>query len=130
MEFCNPFQANKTMIVRQAANALEILEYFARRLKPATPAEIAEDLGWPRSSTFKLVGTLASKGYLYAPRARGGSYPSPRWLVLAEAAASADTLPDPYHPLAPDLMRATGESVAGSAPGGRTGGGSIMARGV
>src|SRR3546814_5062662 len=73
MEFCNPFQANKTMIVRQAANALEILEYFARRLKPATPAEIAEDLGWPRSSTFKLVGTLASKGYLYEPRARGRS---------------------------------------------------------
>src|SRR3546814_12524314 len=78
MEVCNPFQANKTMIVRQAANALEILEYFARRLKPATPAEIAEDLGWPRSSTFKLVGTLASKGYLYEPRARGGYSPIPR----------------------------------------------------
>src|SRR3546814_2464188 len=118
MEFCNPFQANKTMIVRQAANALEILEYFARRLKPATPAEIAEDLGWPRSSTFKLVGTLASKGYLYEPRARGGYYPSPRWLVLAEAVASAEPLPDQYQRLAQDLMRATGETVAVSAPAG------------
>lgn len=118
MEVCNPFQANKTMIVRQAANALEILEYFARRLKPATPAEIAEDLGWPRSSTFKLVGTLASKGYLYEPRARGGYYPSPRWLVLAEAVASAEPLPDQYQRLAQDLMRATGETVAVSAPAG------------
>ena len=78
------FQANKIMIVRQAANALEILEYFARRLRPATAAEIAEDLGWPRSSTFKLVATLASKGYLYEPRGRGGYYPSPRWLVLGD----------------------------------------------
>src|SRR3546814_2759018 len=111
MAVCNPFQANKTMIVRQAANALEILEYFARRLKPATPAEIAEDLGWPRSSTFKLVGTLASKGYLYEPRARGGYYPSPRWLVLAEAVASAEPLPDQYQRLAQDLMRATGATV-------------------
>ena len=50
------------MIVRQAANVLEILEYFAKRLRPATAAEMAEDLGWPRSSTFKIVATLASKG--------------------------------------------------------------------
>jgi len=118
MVVCNPFQANKTMIVRQAANALEILEYFAKRLKPATPAEIAGDLGWPRSSTFKLVGTLASKGYLYEPRARGGYYPSPRWLVLAEAVASAEPLPEKYQRLAQDLMRATGETVAVSAPAG------------
>ena len=82
------------MIVRQAANVLEILEYFAKRLRPATAAEMAEDLGWPRSSTFKLVATLASKGYLYEPRGRGGYYPSPRWLVLAEAVTRAEPLPD------------------------------------
>lgn len=106
------------MIVRQAANALEILEYFATRLKPATPAEIAEDLGWPRSSTFKLVGTLAAKGYLYEPRARGGYYPSPRWLVLAEAVTRAEPLPEKFQRLARDLMEATGETVAISAPAG------------
>ena len=106
------------MIVRQAANALEILEYFARRLRPATAAEIAEDLGWPRSSTFKLVGTLATKGYLYEPRARGGYYPSPRWLVLAEAVARAEPLPDRFLRLARDLMEATGETAAISAPAG------------
>jgi DNA-binding IclR family transcriptional regulator len=106
------------MIVRQAANVLEILEYFAKRLLPATAAEMAEDLGWPRSSTFKIVATLASKGYLYEPRGRGGYYPSPRWLVLANAVAQAEPLPDKYHRLARDLMQATGETVAIAAPAG------------
>ncbi|QDX27526.1 IclR family transcriptional regulator [Sphingomonas suaedae] len=104
--------------VRQAANALEILEYFARRLKPATPAEMADDLGWPRSSTFKLVGTLAGMGWLYEPRTRGGYYPSPRWLVLAQAVTNAEPLPEKYQTLARDLMEATGETAAISAPAG------------
>ena len=47
------------MLVKQAANVLELMEYFARRRRPATLAEIADDLGWPRSSTFNLVGTIA-----------------------------------------------------------------------
>ncbi|WP_343518503.1 IclR family transcriptional regulator [Sphingomonas sp.] len=104
--------------VRQAANALEVLEYFARRLRPATPAEMADDLGWPRSSTFKLIGTLASMGYLYEPRARGAYYPSPRWLALAEAVAQAEPLPEKFQRLARDLMEATGETAAISAPAG------------
>src|SRR3546814_5746089 len=77
---------------------------------PATPAEIAEDLGWPRSSSFKLVATLAAKGYLYEPRARGGYYPSPRWLVLAEAVSRAEPLPEAYHRLAQDLMQEIGRA--------------------
>lgn len=111
-------EANANMYVRQAANTLEILEYFARRLRPATPAEMAEDLGWPRSSTFKLVGTLAAKGYLYEPHARGGYYPSPRWLVLAEAVTRAEPLPEMFQRLARDLMEATGETTAIAAPAG------------
>ncbi|HEY0625088.1 IclR family transcriptional regulator [Sphingomonas sp.] len=104
--------------VRQAANALEVLEYFARRLRPATPAEMADELGWPRSSTFKLIGTLASMGYLYEPRGRGAYYPSPRWLLLAEAVARAEPLPEKFQRLARDLMEATGETVAIAAPAG------------
>lgn len=115
---CNTLQAKTKMIVRQAANVLEILEYFAKRLKPATPAEMAGDLGWPRSSTFKLVGTLAAKGYLYEPRGRGSYYPSPRWLVLAEAVTRAEPLPERFQRLARDLMEATGETTAISAPAG------------
>ena len=117
---CWPFpnHASVNMTVRQAVNTLEILEYFARRLRPATSAEIADDLGWPRSSTFKLVGTLAARGYLYEPRGRGGYYPSPRWLVLAEAVTRAEPLPEKFQRLAKDLMEKTGETVAIAAPAG------------
>lgn len=106
------------MEVRQAANVLQILEYFAARLRPATAAEIAEDLGWPRSSTFKLLGTLASRGFLYEPQARGGYYPSPRWLELADRIAQADPLPEALHMLVRDLARETGETTLIAAPAG------------
>lgn len=106
------------MYVRQAANALQILEYFAERRRPATAAEIADDLGWPRSSTFKLIGTLAAKGYLYEPQARGGHYPSPRWLELAEKVAQADPLPAELRRLVTQLAQATGETTAIAAPAG------------
>ena len=106
------------MYVRQAVNTLQVLEYFAERLRPATAAEIADDLGWPRSSTFKLVGTLAAKGYLYEPQARGGHYPSPRWLELAEKVVRADPLPAELHRLLRQVMQDTGETSAISAPAG------------
>src|SRR5688572_28217006 len=73
-----PNTKRKHMYVKQAANTLEILEYFARRLRPATPAELADDLEWPRSSTLNLVGTLVSKGFLHELGGRAGYYPSPR----------------------------------------------------
>ncbi|RVQ66369.1 IclR family transcriptional regulator [Croceicoccus ponticola] len=98
------------MTVRRAENTLEILEYFARRLSPATAAEIAEELGWPRSSTFKLVGTMAAKGYLYEPRPRGGYYPSPRWLDLAERVTRSDPVPNELHAFVRTLVRETGET--------------------
>jgi IclR family transcriptional regulator, acetate operon repressor len=100
------------MLVKQAANVLELMEYFARRKRPATLAEIADDLGWPRSSTFNLVGTIAEKGWLYEPRARSGYYPTPRWLTLARAVADAEPLPDAAYALASDIADKTGETTA------------------
>jgi DNA-binding IclR family transcriptional regulator len=100
------------MLVRQAANVLELMEYFARRKRPATLAEISDDLGWPRSSTFNLVGTIAEKGWLYEPRARSGYYPSPRWLTLARTVADAEPLPDAVSALATEIADATGETTA------------------
>lgn len=100
------------MLVRQAANVLELMEYFARRKRPATLAEISDDLGWPRSSTFNLVGTIADKGWLYEPRARNGYYPSPRWLTLARTVAEAEPLPDAAHALVLEIADKTGETTA------------------
>lgn len=106
------------MHVRQAANVLEILEFFARRQKSATLAEISDELGWPRSSTFNLVSTLTDKGYLYEPRARGGYYPSPRWLAMAQAISQAEPLPDAVYRMIAEISADTGETTAIGAPAG------------
>lgn len=106
------------MHVRQAANVLELLEFFARRQRPATLAEISDELGWPRSSTFNLVGTLADAGFLYEPRGRRGYYPGPRWLVLAQKVAAAEPLPAAVQALAEAVAAETGETTAIGAPAG------------
>jgi len=106
------------MQVKQAANVLELLEFFARRQRPATLAELSDELGWPRSSTFNLIGTLAEKGYLYEPRSRGGYYPSPRWFVMAQAVSQAEPLPEAALMLVSEVAEETGETTAIGAPAG------------
>lgn len=100
------------MYVKQAANVLELLEYFARRQTPARLAEIADDLGWPRSSTFNIVSTVVEKGFLYEPQSRNGYYPTPRWLALAQEVSHAEPVPEQFIQLANDLARETGETAA------------------
>ena len=100
------------MHVKQAANVFDLIEYFERRRSPATLAEISDDLGWPRSSTFNLVGTIVEKGYLYEPRPRGGYYPTPRWLSLAQSLSDAEPLPDAVLSVVAEVAEATGETTA------------------
>ena len=106
------------MIVKQAANVLDILEFFARVKRPATLSEIAQEFGWPRSSTFNMVGTLVERGFLYEPRPRAGYYPTPRWLALSRDIAEAEPLPPSLHRLLLDLAKDTGETVHVAAPAG------------
>jgi IclR family acetate operon transcriptional repressor len=106
------------MFVRQAANVIELLEFFAERGEPATLAEIADALEWPRSSTFNIVGTLVDKGYLYEPTARGGYFPSPRWHTVVQKINENDPLPGPLIELVDTIAERTGETTAiGSASG-------------
>ena len=106
------------MIVRQAANVLDLLEFFVRRKEPATLSAIADSLGWPRSSTFNLIQTLVDRGYLYEPRPRSGYYPSPRWFSVAQHVAAAEPLPEFVHALVGELSAETGETAAIGAPAG------------
>jgi len=106
------------MLVRQAANVVELLEFFARRGEPATLAEIADSLEWPRSSTFNIVGTLVDKGYFYEPVARGGYFPSPRWHSVVQKISENDPLPGALVDLVDTIAARTGETTAvGSASG-------------
>lgn len=98
------------MNVKQVANVLDLIEYFAEQRQPATLAEIAKHFGWPRSSTFNLLGTLAGRGYLYEPRARGGYYPSPKWQALLQQIERAEPIPPQFRALLQALADRTGET--------------------
>lgn len=107
------------MLVKQAANVLDLLEYFAREQKPASLAELSAQFGWPRSSTFNLIQTLVERGFLYEPKPRGGFYPTGRWLALAQEVSSAEPLPKAALALLRDLAESTGETVWIAAPSGQ-----------
>ncbi|WP_373356569.1 IclR family transcriptional regulator [Pseudoroseicyclus sp. CXY001] len=106
------------MYVKQAANVVELLEFFARHGEAATIAEIADTLQWPRSSTFNIIGTLVEKGYLYEPRTRGGYFPSPRWQTIIRQIDERDPVPTALIELVDTIAERTGETTAvGSASG-------------
>lgn len=107
------------MLVKQAANVLDLLEYFAREQKAASLADLSAHFGWPRSSTFNLIQTLVERGFLYEPKPRSGYYPTGRWLALAQAVAEAEPLPPSALALIRDLADATGETVWITAPSGQ-----------
>jgi IclR family transcriptional regulator, acetate operon repressor len=106
------------MIVRQAANVLDLLEYFAKTKKQANLAEISAALGWPRSSTFNLLTTLAQRGFLYEPRPRAGYYPTARWMSLLQKITETELLPDELCRVVDEVARLTGETVSIAAPAG------------
>jgi len=100
------------MHVKQAANVVELLEFFARHGEPATLAQIADALDWPRSSTFNIIGTLVDKGYFYEPRLRGGYFPSPRWQSVVGLIGEKDPLPRLILELVDTISERTGETTA------------------
>ena len=106
------------MNVKQAANVLDLIEFFAAHRRPATLAEVSRHFGWPRSSTFNLLGTLASRGYLYEPRARGGYYPSPKWSSLLQQIERAEPIPEALRSLLRTLAERTGETAVLAATSG------------
>jgi len=106
------------MLVRQALNVVELLEFFAARGRPATLSEIADELNWPRSSTHNLITTLSAAGYLYEPRGKGGFFPSPSICEIARRIGEAEPLPEELERLAEDVAAATGETTAICAPSG------------
>jgi IclR family acetate operon transcriptional repressor len=104
--------------VKQAANVLDLLEYFAEHQRPATLAEIAKHFDWPRSSTFNLLGTLLSRGFLYEPRAKAGYYPAPVWAALVNKIEQAQPVPPGIQGLLEALVGETGETAVLAAASG------------
>ncbi len=106
------------MNVKQAANVLDLLEFFAMHQKPASLADISKHFGWPRSSTFNLLGTLANRGFLYEPRAKQGYYPAPVWATLIHQIERAQPVPPGIRTVLEQLVSATGETAVLAAASG------------
>src|SRR5687767_3715177 len=104
--------------VKQAANVLDLLEFFAAQQRPATLAEISKHFDWPRSSTFNLLGTLTQRGFLYEPRSRGSYYPAPLWALRVQQIERAQPIPAELHELLLALAQGTGETAVLAAPSG------------
>ncbi|AZI35260.1 putative IclR family transcriptional regulator [Caenibius tardaugens NBRC 16725] len=106
------------MSVKRAEDVLDLLEYLAARGRPTGVPEIAQDLGWPRSSAYRIINTLEQRGYLYETKARGGYYPSPRWIALADQFTAGFALPEFAQDLTRTSMERSGETVSIVAPAG------------
>lgn len=52
-------------------HALDVLQLLARHTEPLPAAAIARDLGLPRSSTYRLLTTLADRGFVSHLRESG-----------------------------------------------------------
>ncbi|WP_346915727.1 IclR family transcriptional regulator [uncultured Roseibium sp.] len=97
-------------IVKQAAQVVELLEFFANFGRPATLAEVSRHLGWPRSSTYNLLMTLARLGYLYEPALKGGFFPSTRWASMVEKIRLAEPPSEAMQNLLAHVSQITGET--------------------
>lgn len=101
---------NPEKIVKQAAQVLELLEFFADFGRPATLADVSRSLGWPRSSTYNLLMTLARLGYLYEPTPKNGFFPSTRWASMVEKIRLAQPASESMQTMLDHLAAKTGET--------------------
>jgi DNA-binding IclR family transcriptional regulator len=69
-------------VVKSAARALQILEFFEDIKREATSVEIAASLEYPQSSTSSLLATLVTLGYLNFNRKTRYYFPSNRVAFL------------------------------------------------
>ena len=98
------------MRVRQIDNVLDLFEIYARERTPLTLTALSEALGIPKSSTFNVIETLVSRGFLYETKPRGGYYPTQRLLELARSMMDGDPLTARIHGQLEALAAATGET--------------------
>lgn len=98
------------MRVRQIDNVLDVFETYARVRAPLTLTELSQALDMPKSSTFNIIETLVSRGFLYETKRRGGYYPTHRMLELARAMMEGDPLTARIHGQLQALATATGET--------------------
>jgi IclR family acetate operon transcriptional repressor len=99
------------MKVKQVENMLDLIELFAREKSPRTLTALSKLLDMPKSSTFNLINTLVSRGFLYETRHRGGYYPTRRLLDISRDLMTGDVFLQRIHGELKALATNTGETV-------------------
>jgi DNA-binding IclR family transcriptional regulator len=74
----------KSLPVKSAARALELLELFANEARPHSLKEVRVKLKYPQSSTSTLMKSLTSLGYLNYDRSRRVYFPTLRVTRLGD----------------------------------------------
>lgn len=89
---------NERTDVKSAVRVLELLELLARSERPMSFKMIVDETGYPKSSTFNLLATLVSRGYvvrddLDSYRLHEAFRNGPGWVNGHEAAMIAKAMP-------------------------------------
>lgn len=103
-------------VVKSAVRVLEVLELFDRLQRQACVGEIAQELGYPVSSTSILLGNLLDRGYLRRGPDQRSYFPTPRVTLLG---AWIEPLLSPgaeVMRMMAELGEATGETIILAAP--------------
>jgi len=98
----------KTRSPPAVERALTILEELARSKRGLRGPEVAQRLGFPKSSTHSLLVALERRGYIQRNDRTGRYLFGSKILTLANAALCGMTLREIAHPFLACLMRTTG----------------------
>jgi DNA-binding IclR family transcriptional regulator len=96
--------------VRSLAKGLEILSLFRTDRPVLTVEEMARELNFPKSSTYRLVATLRERGYLRKNPGGEGYALDDRLLHFGEVVRSSSKLHDYAHAHLEKLAASSGET--------------------
>ena len=100
----------KKTTVPNLQRGMAILEYLAHTQRSATIAELAERLGYPSASVFRITQELAELGYLSREAATKRFSLTNKFLLLGQPQGRHQGLVEASLPALRGLRRATGET--------------------
>ncbi|WP_334187857.1 IclR family transcriptional regulator [Noviherbaspirillum sp.] len=105
-------------LVKSAARAIQVLEFFDTVRRASPVAEVADHFGWPHSSTSALMRSLVSLGYLHFEAGSRTYIPSMRVALLGDWLHGPMLSHGKLSQLLEQLNHATGETVVLAAQNG------------
>lgn len=105
-------------LVKSAARAIQVLEFFDTVRRASPVAEVADHFGWPHSSTSALMRSLVSLGYLHFDAGARTYIPSMRVALLGDWLHGPMLSHGKLSQLLEQLNHATGETVVLAAQNG------------